>query len=259
MGSSSISVPAGGATAPRRIAILGFAETVHDAPFSDPSWEMWGMNGLWRVLKEVPEKRFSAWFEIHTPEYIKRHSVLSKIGTQQLDWLKAEHPFPIYMQERMDDCPSTVAFPIGDLIEALGRDYFTSTVALLLAFALTQDPAEIGLWGIDLVHGTEWGEQRPCAEYWIGRAEAKGIKVTTHEKSALLKQRYRYGYDDRNPLIGQFREYLEQNAVVVKKKLAELHESNERAVAEMQTNDGALQQISNMLERLQIWERGGRL
>ena len=55
----------------RKIAVLGFAETVKDAPINDTSWELWGMNGFHRVAKadfgfDVPESRWSFWFDMHS-------------------------------------------------------------------------------------------------------------------------------------------------------------------------------------------------
>lgn len=260
MGSAS-DLAAGGAGRPsRRIAILGFAESVNAAPFSDPTWEMWGMNGLWRILPKVPEERFAAWFEVHSWPYILEHERISNIGTQQSDWLKLEHPFPVFMQEPRLDCPSAAPFDVDALIARLGRDYFTSSVAFELGFALCQDDvSEIGLWGIDLIHGTEWGDQRPCAEYWLGRAEERGIKITRHENSALLKQQFRYAYDQAPPLVAEMRDFIQRQAVVTQKKLGELSEANAKAVAEMQSNDGVMQFLRVLNERLDVWGRGGRV
>lgn len=260
MGSSITEVQAGGPPAPRRIAILGFAESVHDAPFSDPSWEMWGMNGLWRVLSKVPEERFAAWFEVHPWDYILEHEKLSNIGTQQSDWLKKSHPFPVFMQEKRADCPSAEFFNVEAMVARFGRDYFTSSVAFELGFALLQpNVAEIGLWGIDLVHGTEWGDQRPCAEYWLGRFDERGVKITTHQTSALLKQQFRYAYDQAPPIVAEMRDFIQRQAVVTQNKIKELSEANAKAIAEMQSNDGVMQFLRVLNERLDIWGRGGTI
>jgi len=72
-----------------RVGILGFSKAVQDAPFADPSWTLWGMNGLWRVLDKVPPERFSRWFEPHTPAFLEEYGVRANIGTQQQDWLAA--------------------------------------------------------------------------------------------------------------------------------------------------------------------------
>jgi hypothetical protein len=150
--------------------------------------------------------------------------------------------------------------PIDALIKRFGLDYFTSTVAMELAYALSlEDVEEIGLWGIDLIHGTEWGDQRPCAEYWIGRAVERGIKVTTHPKSALLTQRYRYAYENPNSLLIELRQGIDQQAETTRKKLDELNQAQAQTQAEMNTNDGAMQMLRHLSNRLDMWERGGRV
>jgi len=218
------------------------------------------MNGLWRVLDKIPEERFALWFEPHTPLFLDMYGKRAGIGTQQQDWLAKPHPFPVFMQEAYPQFPKSVVFPIYDLVKRFGIDYFTSTVAMELAYALSLDGVdEIGLWGIDLVHGTEWGDQRPCAEYWIGRAVERGIKITKPASSALLTQRARYAYDSPNPLLMELRRGLEREAEETTRKLAELNEVQAKAVSELQTNDGALQMLRHVSARLDMWERGGKV
>ena len=261
MGSSSKRAAAGAVTSPRRIAILGFSETMVEAPFDDPTWEIWGMNGLHRIApKNAPPERFSAWFELHTVPYILEYEQAAGVGTGQSDWLKQKHPFPIWMQEQFPEFPSSLPFPIEDLVQGYGIDYFTSSVAFELAFALAQpNVGEIGIWGIDLTHGTEWGDQRPCAEYWIGRIVEHGIKVTIHPRSALLKQRNRYGYAPSNPAVDEMKRFITEQSKVTYDKVNALKALNDKTVAEMQTNDGALQLAKVLYERLEVYERGGRL
>lgn len=249
----------------RKVAILGFGATVKDCPWRDPSWELWGLNGFWRVAQkdygiEVTEDRFSAWFDMHGLDYTKQYGELAGIGDSQERWLEQEHPFPIFTLEALPQHPSAVRFPIEDLITAEGRDYFTSGVAYALAYALNQpDVAEIGLWGIDLVHKTEYQQQRPCAEYWIGRAEERGIKITVHDQSALLKQRHRYGYNQIDPLAAEMKKALLLQMEGLQKAMRENQAELERLTAQLHTDDGALQTVRGMLDRLEIWDRGGRV
>jgi hypothetical protein len=249
----------------RKIAILGFAETVRDCPWRDPSWELWGMNGFWRAAEKdfgvsAPEERYSLWFDMHSLEYTKKYGQVAGFGDAQEKWLKSPHPFPILMLEENHELPAVVRYPIERVVERVGRDYFTSTIAYALGYALTlDDVAEVGLWGIDLVHDTEYSDQRPCAEYLIGRAESAGVKVTIHERSALLKQRHRYGYESANPLMEELRHALRIRVDSLQKQHAEATEANAKAIATTQTVDGALQLIKDLWARLDAWERGGRM
>lgn len=249
----------------RKVAILGFGATAKDCPWQDPSWELWAMNGWWRAAEpdhgvKAPEDRYTLWFDMHTLEYTREYGQLAKIDGLQEAWLRKEHPFPIFMLDAEPGLPSVVRFPIEGLITTLGRDYFTSTVAYAIAFALAQDNiAEIGLWGIDLTHDTEYADQRPCAEYWIGRAEARGIKVTTHEDSALMRQRGRYGYDDAHPVVKELRAFIsthiERTAQAMDKNRAQI----ETFVKQLQTDDGGMQALHGVLNRLDVWSRGGKI
>lgn len=249
----------------RKVALIGFGATARDCPWQDESWELWGMNGFWRAAKadygvEAPEERYSLWFDMHSRDYIEAYGKAAGVGDKQQEWLKQEHQFPIFMLEEHEEFPSVLAFPLELVVKMTGRDYFTSTVAYMLAFALAQaDVAEVGLWGVDLVHSTEYEHQRPCAEYWIGRLEAAGITVTIHPDSALLNGRTRYGYEDTNPLLKELRAHLQMQAASVEKAVAKNREEQERLVAQMHTDDGAHQMIRGLLDRLDIWERGGRI
>jgi hypothetical protein len=260
---------AGTEARPRKIAILGFAETVHDAPFSDPSWEIWGMNGVHRILTKVPEERFSLWFEIHTLAYLEWHGPASKIDRQQLDWLEKPHPFPILHHEERADWPSSKRLPIEQCVE-LGRDYFTSTVAYELAFVLWQreigdrEIDEVGIWGIDLVHGTEWAEQRPCAEYWIGKLEGPDsrsplTKITIHPRSALLKTPFRYGHDEVDPVWLDTMHLLDEVDRQVTEGTKKIQLEIDQLTRKMHANDGAHQAATVIREQLAKWPRGGRI
>jgi hypothetical protein len=249
----------------RRVAILGFAETVKDAPVADPSWELWGMNGFWRAAEpdfglSIPEERYALWFDMHTIEYTRDYGRRAGFGDAQERWLERVHPFPILMLDAAPEFPSVRAYPIADVIGAVGRDYFTSTVAYMIALAAAQaDVAEIGLWGIDLAHDTEYADQRPCAEWHLAMAEARGIKVTTHARSALMRQLHRYGYEQENPLLGELVASLKIQEKQLVDAIAKHQAAQDMARMQSHTDDGALQMVRAMLTRLQLYQRGGRV
>lgn len=249
----------------RKVAILGFGATVKDCPWQDESWELWGMNGFWRAAEpdfgiKAPESRYTLWFDMHSIEYTRDYGKQAGFGDAQERWLEKEHPFPILMPRAYEGFPSVQAYPIDDVIAAAGRDYFTSTVAYALALAASMaDVAEIGLWGIDLVHDTEYGDQRPCAEYHIRSAEDRGIKVTIHEQSALLRQRYRYGYEPENELLAGLKALLFGQAKQLEATVKKNTDNLDALRGQAHTDDGALQAVRGILQRLSIYERGGQV
>ena len=68
----------------------------------------------------------------------------------------------------------------------IGRDYFTSSIAYMIAEAIRRGATTIGLWGVDLSDDTEYVDQRPCAEYWLGLAQGMGIEVYVPPQSAIF-------------------------------------------------------------------------
>lgn len=248
----------------RKVAILGFGRTVRDCPWQDPTWELWAMNGFWRAAANdfgiaAPEERYSLWFDMHTVAFTRDYGKQAGFGDAQERWLERPHPFPVLMLDTDAAYPSVHRYPIEEVIERTGRDYMTSTVAFALAYAMTQpDIAEIGLWGVDLVHDTEYEEQRPCAEYWVGRLESSGVVVTTHAQSAMLRQRFRYGYETPSKLADDLKEALRTQGQGLEEAIAKNTAAMDSLRAQLHTDDGALQAVREVLNRIETWQRGGR-
>lgn len=264
----------------KKFAICGFASsTRHRIPQDDASWIVCGLNQLYRHIR-----RADAWFDIHAAW---REGNVE--GTDHPRWL-AECGIPVIMTQRDPSIPTSVKQPIDTLIHYFGIDYFTSTVAHMLALAtyeidmavmarLKTTPKNgmatawdvyqlarsiyneytIGIFGIDLVVGTEYEFQRQCAEFWIGEAEGRGIHLEIPPESALCKQLYRYGYQmepDGHPFklseLEKRRQMLTAQKNDALNKLAE----GQRLIA---TIDGALQEeeMLNTVGNLRL--RGARI
>ncbi len=172
-----------GTTPRKKVAIVGYAETSRMlAPFDDPEWSIWGMNQLYRYIP-----RADRWFEIH--HNWDEHVV---DGTDHIGWLTGA-PIPVYMVARLAQFITSVTLPIEKLIAICGRDYFSSSIAYMIALAIAERFTHIHLYGIDLIVGDEWDYQKPNAEFWIGVANGMGITVGIPSESALCRQTWRYG------------------------------------------------------------------
>lgn len=169
----------------KKFAIVGFAESSrHLAPYDDDSWEIHAMNQLYR---HIP--RATVWWEMHRREDFLADQVP---GTNYLEWLQ-QCPIPIMMVDKFPDIPNSVRYPIEEMA-AKFSDYFYSTISYMLAYAIANGYTEIGLWGIDLSHDSEYEYQKPSAEYFLGVAQGLGITIHLPSQTALLKGMYRYGY-----------------------------------------------------------------
>lgn len=188
-----------------KIAIVGFSpSTRNQAPFKDPSFELWGMNSLFQFMPGP----WHRWIELHSQDHLDR------IHKDQ--WPKIEEFFktcgiPLYMQKHNPEYPTSVEYPLEEINRMFDWNgikpglnyYYESTVAYYIALALYESQTrevpikEIHLYGIDMVHETEWGYQRPNTEFFIGWALGKGIKFHVPEECALMSPLWKYAYEEK--------------------------------------------------------------
>lgn len=163
----------------RKIAIVGtHSATKLKAPYDDPSWEIWSFS----PGNENDLPRADVWFELHD---------LRKWSPQEeyRQWLR-ERPL-VYMQEASPEYPGSRRFPIEDVKSRWGTEFFNSSAAMILGFAIMQHPVKIGTWGI---HGADGrGHQLPGLQHFLRVAEARGAEVVHH--CGVLRETPVYGYD----------------------------------------------------------------
>lgn len=180
----------------RKIALIGGEpSTVRHAPWEDPSWEIWAHTSVNRYCKRVDR-----WFELHPPHVFRAEATGgSKHGrTDWYGWLKNLRE-PVYMQERYPEIPASVRYPKERILAEFPR-YLSSTVAWMIALALTEGVSTIGLWGIHFQTGSEYAEQRAGCEFWLGVAQGRGVQLVIPEACPLLKEpRDLYGYESHTP------------------------------------------------------------
>src|SRR3990167_2349981 len=168
-----------------KVAFVGYASSSRDAaPYDDPDYDIVGLNQLYRFIP-----RANAWCDIHA-----NWEEDNVEGTDHRGWL-AKCGIPILMAEPDPGLPTAVRYPLQAVIETVGVDYFTSTVAFLIGWGIHPGYEEIGIYGIDLVVGTEYDVQKACAEYMLGVAHGRGIIVRMPANCALLRHSHRYGYE----------------------------------------------------------------
>jgi len=192
-------------------AIIGFASNTRGkAPWNNPDISLFGLNEEYSFdwWKQKPEST-AGWFQIHKRESFMRPNNTNDPG--HADWLRKKHPFPIFMQDKYDDIPSSVKFPLDKIIKQFGT-YWTSTLAYAVAFAYVQGYKRVELYGFEMASDSEYWGQRANAAYIIGKARGMGMDVYVPPISNLLTG-IRYAYE--NNLIGA-RQDLEVNVVSVR-------------------------------------------
>lgn len=174
----------------QKIAIVGgHRSTKLRAPFGDSDWAIWSLSP--RNESELP--RHDAWFELHS------RSVLESLGNPvYLEWLR--HLPLVYMQTADPEFPGSVAYPKDEMVARFGSEFFTSSMAWMLAMAITQQPSAIGIWGVESATHGEYHTQRTGILHFIEVARALGIKIIVPDGCRLLRRGILYGYDTRGAL-----------------------------------------------------------
>ena len=209
-----------------KLAIVGYATSSRDeAPFDDPEYDCAGINQIYRFLP-----REDVHFDIHV-----NWNEDNVEGTDHEGWLK-KCGIPVVMSTPDWSIPTAVRYPI-DACMQLGADYFTSTVAFMIAWSIHQGYKEVALYGIDLVVGIEYQEQRQCAEFWLGVAHGRGMTVRLPKQCALLKHQWRYGYQ-KEP------EWLPVRLTDYEGRIKSLTGERDKLLAKLHALDGALHEVT---------------
>jgi hypothetical protein len=223
----------------KKLAIVGTApSSLHLAPYNDPDYEIWGLNGVYGYIDVPNISNITRWFDIHFLAGIKG------LPNNYFDFHKT-CPVPVYMQDVFEEVPNSVKFPLDEVLTRFPRRYFTNTVSWMLALAICEGYEDISVYGVDMSQGTEYASQRPSCEYFLGYAEGMGINIYLPQESDLLKTPFLYGFEDekqdfmRSKLLAKKAEY--------EAKKAEYQRQIEQATAALNTYDGALQDVEYTL------------
>jgi len=169
-----------------RLAIVGGMPLRHAIPFDDPDLEVWSCN-LVLCLDQQNQLRADRWFELHP---------MSVQNENDMEWIH-ENPRPLYTLDYEPSLPKSLRFPM-EAVDSLGyANYFSCTFAYQIALAIVEGFEEIGLYGVDLVYGSdrEREVELPSVTYWLGLFQGRGGRLAFPEHSSTLHHRYRYGYD----------------------------------------------------------------
>lgn len=190
---------------PEHIAILGLGPSLEEYvnitkrlggkhAYCD---EVWGINA---VAGTILCDRVFHMDDVRIQERRAQALPESNIA-RMLEWLRV-HPGPIVTSRTHPDYPGLVEFPLENVINDLGHDYFNSTAAYAVAYAIHLGVKRISLFGCDYTypnaHDAEKG--RACVEFWLGVARSRGITLTIAKTSSLMdalhsRQERLYGYD----------------------------------------------------------------
>lgn len=189
--------PLNGVKGRRKVAIIGAGLGFKEAPLDDPEWDIWTCN-LVAPLDSAGRLRADRWFDIHQRE---------AQSADDLRWI-GSCPVPIYLPPDLLDAGRTpMVYPLAAIEAEFGVSYWACTFAYQIALVLYENaraarPAarpwtDLGLYGVELAVGDERERTVEWANtsYWLGQAEARGLRLHRPEWSMLGRHLARYGFE----------------------------------------------------------------
>jgi len=160
----------------KTVAIVGTSQASCEmANMEPPEVEIWSLQTAESFLT-----RYDRWFQIHSQKGIDL-----SVPTEENEFYRT-CGVPVYVTQ-IDHClPTGVMYPFAEIGYRF-RDYWTNTIAYMLALAIHEGFEEIHMWGVDMAAGSEYAQERPCVEFWLGLAAGRGITITVPDSSPLLK------------------------------------------------------------------------
>jgi len=269
----------------RKVAIVGFAETSYKlAPWDKPDWEIWGLNGLHKIIKWTDN--ITRWFQIHPKESIFGEGLGG--GADHVKFLQSLK-IPVYMTQHYDEIPTSVEYPLKEICEwfSIGREKerhpnLSNTISEMLALlayeivmGIRGPVDEIGVWGVDMAHSTEYSYQKSSCEFYLGIFEGyrqimeifkrtgivSGImqdgqfkqitlpfptKWWLPKESLLLYNRYVYGYEESED-DAEYKRLQARRQILINNRNAHLIKEQESHDAQMQFL-GAMQEMDNEIK-----------
>jgi len=188
----------------RRIALVGTTSTGINAPYNDPSVEIWGVS-----MRADYVTRADRWFELH------------RLSGEPQGWAKKwresmrefTHDIPeVFMfYPEYDLAPNVLKYPHETIAARFGTFFMTSTFSWMMAMAIDElrpiggEPVdgEISIFGVEMEHGTEWGQQRAGFRHFIDLARVLGIRVSLMASGGLAYEPVPYPFWQDDPLMSK--------------------------------------------------------
>lgn len=237
---------------PLKVAIIGTAPTSKMlAPYQDESWNIWACSA--GNMNQLP--RVNIWFELHA---LNEMMAPENRGMAEpfFMWLKEQSDagkFQVVMQDAgtvlggksNTFVPKAIPYPRDEMIQEFGRNWFTSSVAYMMALAIARGATEIALFGVDMAADQEhYSAQRAGCTRFIEIARERGIKVSIPFESCLNASTPMYGYSEGTPFGRRL------NAVLI-----QVQAGYNQAVANMNSARDQMNYFGGAMEQLRYFQR----
>jgi hypothetical protein len=174
--------------------------------------EVWGMTGL------VQLRPVTAVFDMHDLEWTKEQWLhhyriwMGDVKSEQFMVTKCvirwhnledaiakinEQKIQLYSVRKYDHIPTSIEYPIKEMIAHFGEDYFASSFDYAIALAIYQEYERIDVYGAKMCAEEEYAHQKASFTFWLGVCKGLGITFKIHGETELMttKQNLMYGYN----------------------------------------------------------------
>ncbi len=225
----------------RKIALVGTSSSAELAPYSDESWEIWGVGGRQEWMR-----RADRWYEVH------------RLAGNSEDWvenwrtqaLSFEGKTDIYMHYPEPGFGDKVfQYPVEHIMQRFGTHFLTSSFAWMMAAAIDElypvdkepVPGAIGIWGVDMEYGAEYLQQRVGFHHFIDLARVLNINIIRLASSGISFEPVPYPMWQDDPLLNK----LDKRQTYARDTLVGLDKSILRTKTMIAQNTAIIEAIKN--------------
>ena len=201
---------------PRKIAMVGTAQSRQGAPTHLPDWEIFGVSSRGTLA------RADRWYEIHPidvtfdkeGEADKWRAEVKKFCSHVLLEDDTSPPVPIHMLFPEPDLGQVVTMDEVAIRARFDSYHLTSTFSWMFADALMEicplvdgvptlapPGTHIAIYGVDMEYGSEYSDQRQGFRTMISIARALGIEVHRTLTGGLIYEPVPYPHWQLDPLL----------------------------------------------------------
>jgi hypothetical protein len=80
-----------------------------------------------------------------------------------------------------------IKFPLEEVIKTFNTKYFTNTISYMIAYIALMKIPLCKLYGVDVTFGAPYAQENRGIEYWMGRAEERGVEFYVPDASHLKR------------------------------------------------------------------------
>ena len=233
---------------PRKIAVVGTAQSSVHAPIDDKSYEIWGVG-----YRGDHITRCDRWFEIH-----------------RLDGLRDGPEWRPLLRKWAKDCemvmfwpeplgPRIMQYPVEEIKNRFGTYFMTSSLSWMVALAIHEHTngnpvSSIGVWGVDMEFGTEYREQRSGLRHFLALARELGIPTELMVNGGLTYEPVPYPFWQDDPLLQKLvlRRGVAENEMIQKQRALD---ASTARVGQVSCAIAELRNFRNTGERIKKLER----